>query len=137
LDSTNGTFVNDQRVHADRPLRDRDRILVGDTEFVFCATDEPERGRRTVVVSVHDAPEVTKRERDVLAALCRPLFGRNRFAQPAGTKQVAVELVVSESAVRHHLDRLYDKFEVYADDPDERRRQLAVEAIRRGVVHEP
>jgi hypothetical protein len=81
-------------------------------------------------------PDVTRRERDVLTTLCRPLFGPDRFQLPATTKQISVDLVVSESAVRHHLDRLYDKFEIYDDDPDERRRRLAIEAIRTGVVRE-
>ncbi len=135
LDSTNGTFVNDQRVRSDRPLRDRDRIRVGDTELVFCAP-EVEPARRTVVAAVRTPPDVTRRERDVLTTLCRPLFGPDRFQMPATTRQIAEALVVSESAVRHHLDRLYDKFEIYDDDPDERRRLLAIEAVRRGVVHD-
>jgi hypothetical protein len=136
LDSTNGTFVNDQRIRAGRPLRDRDRVRVGDTELVFCAPAEPEKARRTVMEVVRDAPDVTRRERDVLQALCRPLFGADRFRLPATTKQISVDLVVSESAVRHHLDRLYDKFEIYDDDPDERRRKLAIDAMQRGVVNE-
>jgi hypothetical protein len=135
LDSTNGTFVNDQRVRADRPLRDRDRIRVGDTELVFCAP-EIEPARRTIVAALRTPPDVTRRERDVLTMLCRPLFGPDPFQLPAATKQIAVDLVVSESAVRHHLDRLYDKFEIYDDDADERRRLLAIEAIRSGVVRE-
>jgi predicted component of type VI protein secretion system len=134
LDSTNGTFVNDQRVRADRPLRDRDRIRIGDAELVFCAASGHEKAGRTVIEVVREAPDVTRRERDVLASLCRPLFGQERFRLPATTKQISADLVISESAVRHHLDRLYDKFEIYDDDPDERRRLLAVEAIQRGVV---
>jgi hypothetical protein len=138
LESTNGTFVNDQRVRAGRPLRDRDRIRVGDTELVFCGTSPtPETERRTVMGVVRDAPDVTRRERDVLAALCRPLFAPERYRLPATTREISAELVLSESAVRHHLDRLYDKFEIYDDDADERRRVLAVEAISRGVIAEP
>ena len=138
LESTNGTFVNEQRVRADRPLRDRDRIRVGDSELVFCAaTPSPETERRTVMGVVRETPDVTRRERDVLVALCRPLFGPERFPVPATTRQICAELVISESAVRHHLDRLYDKFEIYDDDADERRRRLATEAISRGSVREP
>jgi hypothetical protein len=137
LDSTNGTFVNEQRVRADRPLRDRDRLRVGDTELVFCAAVPAEGARQTVVASSRAAPNVTRRERDVLTRLCRPLYGSERFQMPATTKQIAAELYVSESAVRHHLDRLYDKFEIYDDDRDERRRLLATEAVHLGVVREP
>lgn len=137
LDSTNGTFVNDQRVRADRPLRDRDRIRVGDTELVYCAAERIPAERRTVMGAVRAAPDVTRRERDVLMALCRPLFRRDPFPTPASTREISKELVVSESAVRHHLDRLYDKFEIYDADPDEKRRRLATEAIRTQAVQEP
>ncbi|MBV8949281.1 MAG: FHA domain-containing protein [Actinobacteria bacterium] len=137
LDSTNGTFVNDQRIRADRPLRDRDRIRLGDAELVFCTeARSPETQRRTVVGPLSAPPHVTRRERDVLVALCRPLFTNDRFPRPATTREICAELVITESAVRHHLDRLYDKFEIYDDDADERRRHLATDAIRRGVVVE-
>lgn len=136
LDSTNGTFVNDQPVRADRPLRDRDRIRVGDSELVFRAPahDETAAGRLTVVGEARTPPDVTRRERDVLVALCRPLFGRDPFPAPATTREICAELVVTESAVRHHLDRLYDKFAIYDADPDEKRRLLAADAIRRSAV---
>lgn len=39
LGSTNGTFVNDQRVHGARPLNSGDRIRVGDHVVTFCTTD--------------------------------------------------------------------------------------------------
>ncbi len=35
LASGNGTFVNGDRLHARRPLKPGDRILVGNTQFVF------------------------------------------------------------------------------------------------------
>jgi DNA-binding response OmpR family regulator len=35
LGSTNGTFLNEQRIHAPMQLRDGDHIKVGDVEFVF------------------------------------------------------------------------------------------------------
>jgi DNA-binding response OmpR family regulator len=35
LDSTNGTFLNDERVLAPAPLHDGDRITVGDVTFIF------------------------------------------------------------------------------------------------------
>lgn len=39
LGSTNGTFVNEQRVHGARPLTSGDRIRVGDHVITFCTTD--------------------------------------------------------------------------------------------------
>ncbi len=56
------------------------------------------------------------------------------FTQPAGIRQLARELVVSEAAVKFHLANLYDKFGVY-DSDESRRVQLANEAIRRRAVN--
>lgn len=36
LGSTNGTFVNDTRIHRPTPLRDADVIVIGGRRFVFC-----------------------------------------------------------------------------------------------------
>jgi pSer/pThr/pTyr-binding forkhead associated (FHA) protein len=135
LDSSNGTRVNGQPVRADRPLRHRDRIAIGDTELVLEGTTTPANDKRTVVDQSAKAPEtVTRRERDVLTALCRPILAGGELRVPATTHEIAHALVVTDSAVRHHLDRLYIKFDIFDDDPDRRRQQLAVEAIRRGVI---
>ncbi|GAB3249920.1 hypothetical protein GCM10027452_45380 [Micromonospora halotolerans] len=46
---------------------------------------------------------------------------------------LAGTLGVSESAVKKHLTRLYDKFGLVSND-DRRRARLAAEAVRRGAV---
>ena len=52
--------------------------------------------------------DLTRREKDVLAALCRPLFGADVVAQPASVREIATELVVTDAAVKQHLLHLYD-----------------------------
>ena len=79
------------------------------------------------------APVLTRRERDVLAALCRPIADRDVFAEPASVRHIAQTLVVTEAAVKQHLLHLYDKFGL-ADRGERRRVQLAREAIRLGAV---
>jgi pSer/pThr/pTyr-binding forkhead associated (FHA) protein len=59
LRSTNGVWVNDERIAGDRVLEDGDRIRVGDTVLVFRAQDDPEqsdavREFRRVSVSLRD-----------------------------------------------------------------------------------
>jgi DNA-binding NarL/FixJ family response regulator len=76
---------------------------------------------------------LTARERDVLLALCRPLLDRDMFTEPAPTRAIAEELVITQAAVKQHLVNLYDKFGVAADEPN-RRSRLANEALRRGAV---
>ena len=76
-------------------------------------------------------PRLTRRERDVLLALCRPLASVEPFRQPASIRAIAEELVVTEAAVKQHLLRLYDKFRL-TDQSENRRVRLANEAILRG-----
>lgn len=81
------------------------------------------------------APELTRRERDVLVALCRPALDQRAFALPASTRQIASDLVVTEAAVKQHLLRLYAKFGIA--EGSNRRTRLANEAIAAGVVQPP
>ncbi|MBV8296625.1 MAG: FHA domain-containing protein [Acidimicrobiia bacterium] len=131
LGSTNGTFVNGERIVGDRALRAGDEIKVGDTRLVFRAERDAD-DRRTI--GYEKAPELTPRERDVLRVLCRRPQGGDLFHEPASTRQVAAELHVSEAAVKAHLLKLYDKFGIYGEG-ERRRAQLANEAVRRGAVN--
>jgi tetratricopeptide (TPR) repeat protein len=78
-------------------------------------------------------PDLTRRERDVLLALCRPLARGAAFTEPASIHGVADALGVSEAAVKQHLTHLYDKFGIF--EGDERRRvRLANLALSEGAV---
>ena len=55
------------------------------------------------------------------------------FTEPASTRAIADELVISQAAVKQHLANLYDKFGVASDDSN-RRSRLANDALRRGAV---
>ena len=130
LGSTNGTTVGGERLLAERALRHGDTIQVGRTRLTY-------RGGTDAAVAPTTAPrrppELTRRERDVLVALCRPLFSGEVFHEPASARDIASALVVTEAAVKQHLLRLYDKFEL---DPNSTRRrvELANDAVRRGAV---
>ena len=78
-------------------------------------------------------PALTRRERDVLEALCRPLAAERPVAMPASIRDIAAELVVTEAAVKQHLLNLYDKFEV-PEGAESRRIALAREAVLRGFL---
>jgi len=77
-------------------------------------------------------PRLTTRELDVLVALCRPLVSDDPFPEPASVRRLASELVVTEAAVKQHLQNLYDKFSIPTEG--DRRVRLANEALRRGAV---
>lgn len=82
------------------------------------------------------AIDLTRREKDVVAALCRPLCGDDVVAQPASVREIATELVVTDAAVKQHLLHLYDKFAI-AEGGERRRVALARAAISLGVVDAP
>src|ERR1700727_3791641 len=75
-------------------------------------------------------PELTRRELDVLAALCRPALSDDAFVIPATAREIAGDLVVTEAAVKQHLVRLYAKFRV--PEGLNRRTRLANQAIGLG-----
>jgi DNA-binding CsgD family transcriptional regulator len=128
LSSSNGTFVNGDRVWAERPLRTGDEIRIGNVRLAY----RDDRDAAPATEAAPAPPTLTPRERDVLVALCRPILGGDVFTEAASIRDIAQELVVSEGAVKQHLANLYDKFAVY--DEGRRRVRLANEAIRRGAV---
>jgi hypothetical protein len=77
-------------------------------------------------------PELTRREMDVVAALCKPALSDEAFVAPAAARDIAADLVVTEAAVKQHLLRLYQKLKI-AEGPN-RRVRLANEVVARGLV---
>ena len=130
LGSSNGTFLNGERIWAQQRLRHGDEVRIGGNRLLF--RDSSELGQ-TQTESASDCPALTPRERDVLVVLCRPLLARDLFTEPASIKELAAELVVSEAAVKQHLTNLYAKFEI-GEARTHRRTRLANEAIQRGAV---
>ena len=131
LSSRNGTFVNGERIWTERPLNPGDEIRVGGARILF-RSDEPTSEQWTTV-SPEAPPAITPRERDVLIALCRPMFSSDVFTEPASIRAIARELVVTEAAIKQHLLRLYDKFGI-REQAERRRVRLANEALRRNVI---
>lgn len=109
LDSHNGTWVNERRVLGEQRLHSGDEIRVGSTRLVF-RVEGPSRAE-TATQAAEAAPVLTLRERDVLVALCQPLFGGDLFTEPASIRQIAEQLVVTEAAIKQHLLHLYGKFQ--------------------------
>lgn len=129
LGSRNGTFVNGQRIWGERPLRPGDELRVGATRLIYRGEEPGGMGTQ----ASEPAPELTRREREVLLVLCRTVLGGAAFTEPASIREIADALVVSEAAVKQHLAHLYDKFGI-SGGGERRRVQLANEALRRGAV---
>jgi hypothetical protein len=128
--SRNGTRVNGRPI-ARRVLEDGDVVSFGTARCRMGGipredVDPDVEVRRAV------APELTRREVDVLTSLCRPALSDEAFVAPATAREIAQDLVVTEAAVKQHLLRLYQKFRI-PEGPN-RRTRLANEVIAMGLV---
>jgi hypothetical protein len=128
--SRNGTRVNGRPV-ARRVLDDGDVLSFGSAR---CRVEGISRDGLVPEAEMRRsaAPELTRRELDVLISLCRPALSDDAFVTPATAREIAVDLVVTEAAVKQHLLRLYAKFRV-PEGPN-RRTRLANEVIALGLV---
>ena len=131
LGSRNGTFVNNERVIGERPLRDGDELLAGRTRPIY---QDKVGAKEAATDTLKEAPRLTARERDVLVELCRPLLLGNAFTQPTSVHDKADALYVSTAAIKQHLGHLYDKLDVAEQAGEARRVQSANEALSRGAV---
>ena len=133
--SRNGTYINGEKIEAERVLRSGDELRIGKTKLVYLEArqaDEPHFEATIVPDAAQLPPRLTRREVDVLMVLCRPLVSDDAFPEPVSVRQMAGELFVTEAAVKQHLQNLYDKFSIPTEG--DRRVRLANEALRRGAV---
>ncbi|HJP67164.1 MAG TPA: FHA domain-containing protein [Actinomycetota bacterium] len=130
LASTNGTFVNGERIWTDRPLKAGDDVLLGGTRLTF----KSEQAVGDTTRARERPPDLTRREREVLLELCRPALSSAVFREPASTQEIGQRLFVTEAAVKQHLLHLYDKFGIREGEQERRRVALANEAMQRGVI---
>jgi pSer/pThr/pTyr-binding forkhead associated (FHA) protein len=130
--SRNGTYLNGEKISAERVLRSGDELRIGSSRLIFLEVRQLDRDETETVEPAQRPPRLTPRELEVLVVLCRPLVSGDPFPELASVRQMAMELFVTEAAIKQHLQNLYDKFAVPAEG--ERRVRLANEAIRRGAV---
>jgi FHA domain len=130
--SANGTRVNGRPIGR-RLLADGDVVTFGGARARAGGLLASEQAAEdTLELKRVQAPDLTRREVEVLQALCRPALRHEAFVAPAAAKDIADELVVTEAAVKQHLLRLYSKFRV--PEGGNRRGRLANEVIALGVV---
>lgn len=132
--STNGTFVNGQRVTGRQRLRDGDRIRVGQTILAYRCGSPAEVPPTAVAAEAATLQELTDTQRRVLVALCRPFREGERFATPATNQQIADEVFLGVEAVKMHMRTLFGKFELADLPQNEKRARLAECALLYGAV---
>jgi hypothetical protein len=128
--SRNGTRVNGRPV-ARRVLDEGDVLSFGAARCRIGGLPHEDLGEEAEMRR-SAAPELTRRELDVLTSLCRPALSDEAFATPATAVEIASDLVVTEAAVKQHLLRLYQKFRI--PEGANRRTRLANEVVALGLV---
>jgi hypothetical protein len=132
--SRNGSFVNEERVHGRRRLRDGDALRFGRTAVLY---RQPGAGAAEATVlagEVSAAATVSPAQRRVLVALCRPYKGGADFATPATNGEIGAELHLSVDAVKTHMRALFEKLEVGDLPQNQKRVALAERALQTGIV---
>jgi pSer/pThr/pTyr-binding forkhead associated (FHA) protein len=133
--SRNGTYLNGEKISAERVMRSGDELRVGKSRLVFWEVKEGDEATADATMSADPTqlpPRLTRRELEVLMVLCRPLVSEDPFPEAISVRRMAQELFVTEAAIKQHLQNLYDKFAIPTEG--ERRVRLANEAIRRGAI---
>jgi DNA-binding CsgD family transcriptional regulator len=129
--STNGTFVNEERVQGRRTLNHLDVIRTGATRLRFHDPASDAVHTLTEVSAAQAAPSVTAAQRRVLVALCKYSEG------PATNEEIAQELTVSVDTVKTHMRALFDAFNLGAAAPYRKRFELVRMAVDAGLVPPP
>jgi pSer/pThr/pTyr-binding forkhead associated (FHA) protein len=135
--SSNGTFVNAERVSGRRRLNDGDTLRFGSTTITFRSPERAQpRTADAAQAQAQAAAGLSTTQRRVLAALCRPYKGRRGFASPATDQQIADELFLSVGTVKTHLSVLYAKLGVETLPGNETRVRLVERAFSAGLISE-
>ena len=78
-------------------------------------------------------PALTPAQHRVLVALCRP-FLEAQFAAPGYHREIAEELLIAVDSVKGTMRDLFEPFGTDALPQNQKRAQLALDALRTGVV---
>ncbi len=131
--STNGSYVNEERVSGRKRLSDGDIVRTGRTRILFRAPGA--KGESTVIsTDALSAAGISPAQRRVLVALCRPFKDGTSFATPAGNAEIAAELHLSVDAVKTHLRALFEKFDLAEVPQNQKRVALVQRAMQSGLI---
>ena len=146
--SSNGTFVNEERLTGRRRLSDGDVLRFGSTTVTYRSpraqspraqsprAQPPPPHQRQSAPATPGAVSLSTTQRRVLVALCRPYRDRTGFATPATDQQIADELVLSLAEVKRHVRVLYAKFAIEGLPEAQARVRLAERAFAADMISE-
>ncbi len=132
--STNGSFVNGERIRGRKRLRDGDMVRIGKTVILYRAPGDAVSDSTELSSDPLTAADVSPGQRRVLVELCRPFKDGASFANPATNNQIAGELHLSVDAVKTHLRALFEKFGVEDLPQNQKRLALVERALQSGLI---
>jgi hypothetical protein len=132
--SRNGSFVNEERVHGRRHLRDGDTIRFGRTAVLYRRPGASVPEATAIAAEAAPTAAISPAQRKVLVALCRPYKEGGNFATPATNQEIAAELHLSVDAVKTHMRALFEKLEIGDVPQNQKRVAVAERALHSGVI---
>jgi hypothetical protein len=132
--SQNGTFVNGLRVEGRRRLVDGDVIQAGQTQLEFRSPRRDDTQATLVPIDRSRVLRFSDQQQIVLRALCRPLFGDGEGVGAADPVMIAAETGIPLDVVESEIDQLERTFGLEDLPSHERRAEIALLAVRSGVV---
>jgi hypothetical protein len=132
--SQNGTWVNELRLAGRRRLADGDDVRVGRTHLIFANPVSIGIGPTLVPGELSATPRFSDQQQRVLRGLCRPLMGDGDGVAPATDEEISRWAGIPARAVTTELDHLTRALGLDDGPPELRRRELALLALRSGLV---
>ena len=132
--SQNGTWVNELRLIGRRRLNDGDDVRVGRTHVIFANPGGIGIGPTLVPGELSATPRFSDQQQRLLRSLCRPLMGDGYGLAPATDDEIAQETGIPARTVTTELDHLTRSLSLDVGTRAQRRRELALLALRSGLV---
>jgi hypothetical protein len=132
--SQNGTWVNELRLVGRRRLADGDDVRVGRTHLIFANPIAIGIGPTLVPGELSATPHFSEQQQRLLRGLCRPLMGDGDGLAPATDEEISRWADIPTRTVTTELDHLTRALGLDEGPPDVRRRELALLALRSGLV---
>jgi hypothetical protein len=132
--SQNGTWVNELRLVGRRRLADGDDVRVGRTHLIFANPVSIGIGPTLVPGELSATPRFSDQQQRVLRGLCLPLIGDGDGLAPATDEEISRWAGIPARTVTTELDHLTRALGLDDGPPELRRRELALLALRSGLV---
>jgi hypothetical protein len=136
--STNGTWVNGERIQGGVRLSDRDVIRVGSCLLAFHSAGSDERPVTTTLIEDdHDViPTFDATDRLVLVELCRDYLVEG-LPQAVETRTIAADLFMSAHTIKKRLGKMFARCGIDPDDElprGQKRAELMRFVVQHGII---